>query len=212
MFRKHRNQIAILPLENALLFPNTVLPMQIYERDYFEMIDYSMETTKKLAITLRKPGVETEPEPGTICCIGNVTYAETELLEDGEGRAIIVSGTQRARIVKTIQTEPFIIAKVKKETDTCSSQTTFRQCRRDLPKLLMRYLFLKDVSERDIHLANLITDPGHIADFFAYYFVEDMYMKMEFLEMTDVCERCLRTREMLTNSIRTLSSGQPAAG
>lgn len=204
MFKK-KHEYALIPLEAALLFPGMILPMHIYEEDYIRMIEHAMATTKKIAITQRKPGFETDPLAGTMCCIGNVTYAEDAVLEDVEGKAVVVSGVERASLLECTQKEPFIIARFKMEPDKCSSQTVFNRCKQELPKLLMRYLFLKNLPERDIHLANLIVDPGHVADFVAFYFIEDIYAKMAFLENTDVCSRCTKARDFLSSELNRLS-------
>lgn len=202
---KKYKDIAVLPLESALLFPNMILPMQIFEENYLKLVEYALGSSKKIAITLNKPGLESEPSEGTICCLGTITFVEDVFAEEGEGegKAIVVSGETRVKITKTTQTEPFIIVEVEEIPETCSSQTIFDRCKEVLPKLLIQYLFLKNVSDQDIHLANLIVDPAHIADFVAYYFIDDMYVKMNFLETNDVCERCVAIEEVLKQHIAT---------
>jgi ATP-dependent Lon protease len=203
---KKRREIAILPLEDALLFPNTILPMHVYEKKYLELIDFAMKTTKKVAITFKKPGFEAEPPPGSICCLGTITYAEDAFLENEEGKAVVVSGVERVKIVENTQLTPFIKGVVEAVPDTCSSQTEFNRCKEALPQKLLQFLFLKNVPDKDIHLANLITDPGHIADFVGYYFIDDMYYKMSFLEMTDVAERCSKISELLDETIKAATT------
>lgn len=198
---KKKAEFGVLPLHDALLFPHMILPMHVYEKSYLELLDYAMGTTKKIAITLKKPGFEAEPAPGAICCLGDITYTEDALLENAEGKAVIVSGTERVRLIRCIKTSPFITAEVETVPDTCSSQTMFDHYKEILPQKLIQFLFLKNVPDRDIHLANLIVDPGHIADFATYYFVDDMYLKLALLETADVCERCKKIEELLDQSI-----------
>ena len=202
---KKKKEIAILPLEDALLFPNTILPMHVYEEKYIKLFEFAMKTTKTMAITFKKPGFEAEPPPGTICCLGSITYAEDAFLENGEGKAVVVSGKSRVRIIKCTQLSPFIQATVEEVPDHCSSQTEFNRCKDKLPQKLIQFLFLRNVPEQDIHLANLITDPGHIADFVGYYFIDDMYFKMSLLETTDVAERCRKISNLLDSSIKEIS-------
>lgn len=202
---KNEKEIAILPLEDALLFPNTILPMHIYEEKYVKLVEFALNTTKSLAVTFKKPGFEAEPPAGTMCCLGNITFAEDAILDNMDGKAIVVSGTERVRIVRCTETVPFVKANVEKVPEECSSQTEFNRCKDNLPQKLIQFLFLKNVPDRDIHLANLITDPGHIADFVAYYFIDDMYYKMALLETTDVAERCQKISGLLDQTISQLS-------
>ena len=39
-----------LPLSNFIIFPNTTVPLNIFEPRYIEMIDYSMKTNKFLGL------------------------------------------------------------------------------------------------------------------------------------------------------------------
>ena len=42
--------LAIFPLNGAILFPKSNLPLNIFEERYVEMIDYSLSTNKKIGM------------------------------------------------------------------------------------------------------------------------------------------------------------------
>jgi len=200
MFKKLKD-IAILPLNDALLFPSMVLPMHIYEKSYIKLIDYAMKTSKKIAITYNTQDFSEHPREDTVCCLASVTFNEDAILDEADAKAIVVTGIERVRIKKIKQVEPFIKTDLVKVKDTCSSQTVFRRCKENLHQLLIEYLFMQEMSGQDIHLANLIVDPAHIADFVAFYFIDDMFVKMAFLETDDVCKRCLQVEALLREAI-----------
>ena len=99
-------KIPIFPLSNFIIFPNTTVPLNIFEPRYIEMIDYSMKTNKFLGlIQPKKDNINSEPELHEIGCLGKITSFRS--LSDG--RYIIeLSGISRFKMVKEIKNnKPF---------------------------------------------------------------------------------------------------------
>ncbi len=95
------NKIPVFPLSNFIIFPETTVPLNIFEPRYLQMIDDAMKGSKMIGIIQPKKQNQTIPSLYDIGCAGKITnYNETD-----DGRYIIVlSGISRFKIIQEINT------------------------------------------------------------------------------------------------------------
>ena len=94
------NIISIFPLSNAIFFPRTVLPLNIFEKRYIQLVEDSMKDNRIFGMVQPKTKIGTTPEVYNVGCLGKITnFSETN-----DGRFIItLSGVIRFRIKKEIE-------------------------------------------------------------------------------------------------------------
>tara|TARA_Y100000741_G_C18223199_1_gene546785 strand:+ start:168 stop:809 length:642 start_codon:yes stop_codon:yes gene_type:complete len=92
-------KISVFPLSNFIIFPNTSVPLNIFEPRYIEMIDDSMKTDRIIGIIQPKKQKKDTSELYTVGCAGKITsFNETE-----DGRYLIVlNGISRFKILNEI--------------------------------------------------------------------------------------------------------------
>ena len=94
--------IPIFPLSNFIIFPNTTVPLNIFEPRYIQMIDDSMKSHRMIGmIQPKKSGELKKPDLYEVGCIGKITsFNETD-----DGRyLVIINGISRFNINKEIET------------------------------------------------------------------------------------------------------------
>ena len=96
------NKIPVFPLSNFIIFPETTVPLNIFEPRYLQMINDAMKGSKIIGIIQPKKQNQTIPSLYNIGCAGKITnYNETD-----DGRYLIVlSGISRFKILQEINTE-----------------------------------------------------------------------------------------------------------
>ena len=98
----HKNlpkKISIFPLSNFIIFPNTSVPLNIFEPRYIEMIDNSMKSNRVIGIIQPKNKKKNIPELYSIGCAGRITSFN----ETNDGRyLIVITGLSRFKILKEI--------------------------------------------------------------------------------------------------------------
>ena len=73
--------VPIFPLNGVILFPKTNLPLNIFEKRYLKMVDYSLRNNKLIGMIQTRVGDELY----SIGCIGKInSFNETE-----DGRYLI---------------------------------------------------------------------------------------------------------------------------
>ena len=102
------NIIPVFPLSNFIIFPNTSVPLNIFEPRYIKMIDDCMKDSRIIGMIQPKNN-KNIPELYSIGCAGKITsFNETN---DGK-YLIIIKGLSRFKILKEI-----------------SNNKTYRECK-----------------------------------------------------------------------------------
>ena len=97
------NKISIFPLSNFIFFPNTNVPLNIFEPRYIQMVNDSMKGSRLIGMVQPKKNLENSLDQlYNIGCLGKITsFSETE-----DGRYLIVlNGLSRFKIIKEIKNE-----------------------------------------------------------------------------------------------------------
>ena len=92
-------KISVFPLSNFIIFPNTSVPLIIFEPRYIEMINDSMKTNRIIGMIQPKEQKKNIPELYSVGCAGKITSFN----ETNDGRYLIVlNGINRFKILKEI--------------------------------------------------------------------------------------------------------------
>ena len=94
-------KISVFPLSNFIIFPNTSVPLNIFEPRYIKMIDDSMKANRIIGVV--QPRNKNEiPELYSTGCVGRITnFNETD-----DGRyLIIIRGISRFKILSEIDND-----------------------------------------------------------------------------------------------------------
>ena len=130
---KFPNKIPVFPLSNFIIFPNTTVPLNIFEPRYIQMVDDCMKGNRLIGIVQpKKTGDLKKPNLYEVGCIGKITsFDETE-----DGRyLIILSGICRYKIVNEL-----------------TNDKLYRECKIDFDNYIND---LKDNNKEEIKFADL---------------------------------------------------------
>tara|TARA_B110000037_G_scaffold100657_1_gene117508 strand:+ start:53 stop:724 length:672 start_codon:yes stop_codon:yes gene_type:complete len=95
--------IPIFPLSNFIIFPDTTVPLNIFEPRYIEMINDSMKTNKLIGlIQPKKNNINSILDLHEIGCLGKIINFK----DTSDGRYLIdLNGLVRFKIIKEIQND-----------------------------------------------------------------------------------------------------------
>ena len=102
-------ELAVLPLQNTTLFPETVVPLAIGRAHSIAAVQAALATEEKLiaCISVRGQGAESDPKPTDLYEIGTlVMIKRMERIEDA--MHIIAQGTDRIKVIEWKQEEPYL--------------------------------------------------------------------------------------------------------
>ena len=143
--------IPIFPLSNFIIFPNTTVPLNIFEPRYIQMIDDSMKSHRMIGmIQPKKSGELKRPDLYEVGCIGKITsFNETE-----DGRyLIIINGVSRFSIDQEIKTDKLYR----------SCKVNYQNYKEDLDNKIVKFT-LKDLDKILEDLKSLFEKKGFLVD------------------------------------------------
>lgn len=105
--------LPLFPLPDLVFFPNTRLPLHIFEPRYRKMVADALEGDNRFGVILLRPGWQTDyygaPPVHRYGTLGTIEHAVP--LDDGRYN-VLVRGDVRFRIVSELGTEPYRMARV----------------------------------------------------------------------------------------------------
>lgn len=184
-------QVPVMPLPGALLFPHALLPLYIFEPRYRQMLTHALGHHRMFCVALLKPHCADWQSPADFFHTAGVGLIRA-CVERGDGTLnLILQGLERVRFTDFEQKAPFPIATIERlESDSGSSVETDALA----TKVLELYSNVKAGGPRqlppkvDRYLADL-SDPEMLADLVASTFVSDPLRRQRVLEELSVNQR-----------------------
>ena len=136
--------LPLFPLPNLVFFPNTRLPLHVFEPRYRQMVTDALSRDKRFGIVLLRPGWEADyfgaPRIHVCGTVGTIEQAVS--LDDGRFN-ILVHGDVRFRVVDEVSSAPYrtarVIASPERER-TAAEAYAQREWLADLARQYLKYL------------------------------------------------------------------------
>ena len=105
--------VPLFPLSTVVFFPNTLLPLHVFEPRYKQMVSDVIKSEKIIGMALLKPGWQSNyygnPDIYDVAGMGRIVSCET--CADGKIN-IVLYGLKRVRITEIIKDRPYRLARV----------------------------------------------------------------------------------------------------
>ena len=195
-------QVAVMPLSGAVLFPHALLPLYIFEPRYRDMLDHALQHQRMFCVTLIKPSCPEWQEPEDFFHFATIGLIRA-CVERGDGTSnLILQGLQRVRFAGFEQETPFPVANI----DIVESRSTATVETEALgAKVLELYSKLKRDGRRlpakvDRYLSQL-NDLEMLADLMASTFINDPLRRQHVLEEPSLNQRLRLVIQYLLDEI-----------
>tara|TARA_B100000676_G_scaffold305926_1_gene361104 strand:+ start:335 stop:925 length:591 start_codon:yes stop_codon:yes gene_type:complete len=185
----------VFPLNGAILFPNTNLPLNIFEERYIEMVDYAFSNNRLIGMVQ----IKENKDFFKIGCLGKITsFTETP----DKRYQINLEGINRFRIKKIIKNSLKFVMVEGEEVESYNLKKNLPDLNKKLLLSFKKYLDIKkvnfDTSEFDsldsLSLAKIICVISPLD-----YLTKQMLL--EFGETADLCNNLLSVLEIEINNI-----------
>ena len=107
-------EIAVLPLQNTTMFPDTVVPLSVGRERSVKAVEAALTTEEKLILcmTIKTPDITgSDAKPIDLHEIGTIVNVK-RMMRNDDVMQLIVQGVDRVKILYWAQEEPFLKAKV----------------------------------------------------------------------------------------------------
>lgn len=200
--KDNMQNIPIFPLNGAILFPGSNLPLNIFEERYLKMVDYAMRNDRKIGMIQE---IKKSKKLYGVGCIGKITsFSETK-----DNRYIInLSGLNRFKKVKEIESKTlFRILSVIENDDSVFNKTNFIYDKELLFKKF-KYFLQKQDQETNFNGLEEI-DSDELVKFIAMacpFNVSEKQMLLESKNITKLAENLLNLFDFYNNEFQDKTS------
>ena len=196
-------QVPVMPLPGALLFPHSLLPLYIFEPRYRQMLKHALGHHRMFCVALLKPHCADWQSPADFFQTAGVGLIRA-CVERSDGTSnLILQGLERVRFADFEQEAPFPIATIERvesasdfsvETDALATKVLelYSNVKADGPRQLPPKV--------DRYLSDL-SDPAMLADLVASTFVSDPLRRQRVLEELSVNQRLRLVIQYLLDEI-----------
>jgi ATP-dependent Lon protease len=202
------NLIGILPLQEAVLFPHTVIPLAVVKKSGIQLVEEALREGKPIGLTVLRDREIEDPGPEDVQRIGTIGVIQKMLkVPDGTLRCI-VAGQQVFRIEQFTQVAPYMVAAYTELPDSTVENEELVAMQRNLAGLFQKLLSYLPQAPREMEMevAN-ITDPVVLTYFVASTMRLETADRQALLEERDTAKRMRKLTMLLTKELEVVELG-----
>jgi ATP-dependent Lon protease len=197
--------LAIVPLRNTVLFPNTVMPLTIGRPSSLLAVEDAVRKQLPIGVVAQRDSAVDAPQITDLYEIGTTAdVLRMSPARDGQ-RQVIVQGRQRFKIIEVVQSEPILVARVSLFEDNVPRTKEFEariiHLRDEASKVLS---LLPQPSAELKSMIESIEDPAALIDIIAPTLDIALAQKQEILATLDIEARLREVSRQLTRQVELL--------
>jgi ATP-dependent Lon protease len=196
-------KLAVLPVRDTVLFPHAVLPLTVGRESSIQLIESLGEERAIVVVAQLDPRLDT-PQPADLHAVGTLATVHKVVRMPNQSRFVFTEGVERVRLVRYLQTEPFMVAEVETLEDaepeaTVSLEALVRNVIEQFQQIVAESPTLSDELRM---IAAKIEEPSRLVDFVAsslpFLTTED---KQKLLETPSIATRLELLNQHLAKEI-----------
>jgi Lon protease-like protein len=184
------DEVPVMPLPGAVLFPQALLPLCIFEPRYQQMLEHALRHHRMFCVALIEPNRPQWTSTKVFFHIATAGLIRACVARADGTSNLILQGLRRVRFIGFKQDSPFPIAQIE-PLDSIASSTVKTEALG--AKVLEIYERFKDAGQQlpekvDRYLADL-SNPEMLADLMAATFINDPHRRQQVLEELSLDQR-----------------------
>ena len=200
--------LPLLPVRDAVLFPNMVIPIFVKTESFIPMIEEVMEKDKLVVVAMMSEEEKAALEAGNLQRVGTVASL-VKITKGDEGTVVVVQGLSRAVITEVVSSEPYPIVRVQKLTEMEKAGMRVDALKSNLIKVFKELVSLSPyLPDEILNVVRHISDPGTLTDIIASYLNIEGQKRQAILETLDVEERLEKLTVYLNDELEVGKMGQ----
>jgi ATP-dependent Lon protease len=164
------DELPILPVRDAVIFPNAVIPLTVGRESSVKLINDVQQSDGMLVVLTQRDKRVDSPGPMDLYDIGTVSVVH-RVMKTPEGNLfVIIMGVSRTRMREFIQFDPYLRARLSVLADEKEDETSvdFQALRRTVISQFERIIKLSPQLPDDLQTIVInIEDTGRLADYIA---------------------------------------------
>jgi ATP-dependent Lon protease len=200
--------LGILPLQDAVLFPNTVIPLAVVKRPGIMLVEEALREGKQIGLVALKDKDTEDPGPDDLRMVGTIGTIQKMLkVPDGTLRCIVAGGPV-FRIDEVVSTEPYLAATFHELPEVTSESDKVVAMQRNLATLFQKLLGYLPQAPREMEMEiNNISDPNLLSYFVASTMRLETSDRQAILEERDTEKRLRKLIMLISKELEVVELG-----
>ena len=161
-------RIPVLPVRDTVLFPHAVLPLTVGRESSIQLIESLGEERSIIVAAQLDPRLDS-PKPADMHEVGTLATVHKVVRMPNQSRFVFTEGVGRVRLLRYVQTEPFMVAEIEELEDShpesnAGLEALVRNVIGQFQQIVSESPTLSDELRT---IAANIEDPGRLVDFVA---------------------------------------------
>lgn len=200
--------ISLLPLRDSVIYPMLIAPLSVGREAGIKLIDDAPSGDARIVgvVTQREPNLD-EPGIDDVYPVGCAVIIRT-LMKSSDAVRMIVQGTARFRVIETIQTKPYLKARIEvlpAPVIPPDREEEIEALKRSIAALFEQAVRLApNIPDELRALTSSVTEPGVVTDLVAAHMPFSTAQKQQILETVDLEPRMRMLLQMLGREVRVL--------
>jgi ATP-dependent Lon protease len=196
-------RIAVLPVRDTVLFPHAVLPLTVGRESSIQLIE-SLGEERTIVVATQLDARVDAPKPGDLHIVGTLATVHKVVRMPNQSRFVFTEGVSRVRLLRFLQTEPFLIAEVEAMDDVSpDSSSGFEALVRNVVSQFQQIVSDSQTLSDELRtIAANIEEPSRLVDFVASslpFLTTDE--KQLLLESPAIHDRLIQINKLLAKEI-----------
>jgi ATP-dependent Lon protease len=198
--------IPMLPLRGMLVFPYTVIHLDVGRKKSINAIEEAMLENKEIFLATQKEAQDDDPEETDIYQVGTVAEIRQILKMPGGTMRVLVEGLHRAEIRSYVAHDPYMQVQIEEfKDDTKEKPVELEALMRTLVSQFEQYVRVsKKVPPETVVTVVSIEEPGRLADVVASHLSLRIHEKQKILEARDISQRLEFMCDILAKEMEVL--------
>jgi ATP-dependent Lon protease len=196
-------RIPVLPVRDTVLFPHAVLPLTVGRESSIQLIE-SLGEERTIVVTAQMDPRQDAPKPGDMHTVGTLATVHKVVRMPNQSRFVFTEGVERVRLLRFVQTEPFMVVEVEplEDTDPQTSPGVEALVRNVIGQFQQIVSESQTLSDELRTIAANIDEPSRLVDFVAsslpFLTTDD---KQQLLETPSIMDRLEQLNKHLAKEI-----------
>jgi len=195
--------VAVLPVRDTVLFPHAVLPLTVGRESSIQLIE-SLGEERTIVVAAQVDPRLDSPKPGDMHNVGTLATVHKVVRMPNQSRFVFTEGVERVRLLRYVQTEPFMIAEVEtlQDAEPANSSGIEALVRNVIGQFQQIVAESQTLSDELRTIAANIEEPSRLVDFVSsslpFLTTDD---KQQLLETASIEERLEKLNKHLAKEI-----------
>ena len=190
-------EVPVMVLPNAILFPQALLPLYIFEDRYRQMLSDCLAGDRMFSVALLQED-SVKKRGSKPCAVAGLGIIRVAIGKDDGTSNIILQGLARVKICGFVKQKPYPVVQIE-PLQTLHAETVDADPLAAKVSELLRARATLDMALPE-HVAKYLTtmkDTDNLADLVSFTLLSDSYEKQEILETLDLRRRLQRLIDLL---------------